>query len=43
MKRTVVFALTVAVISLIGTSCKSHERCPAYGKAPVKQEMNKRV
>jgi hypothetical protein len=32
MKRKVLlFAVVVAVVSLLA-SCKTHERCPAYGK-----------
>lgn len=41
MKKVVVLAI-VAVLSLGAFSCKTGERCPAYGKADVKS-TSKRV
>ncbi len=32
MKKIFVIVLSVFVISSVFTSCKSHERCAAYGK-----------
>ena len=32
MKKLFVIAVSVAFISAIFTSCRSHERCAAYGK-----------
>lgn len=40
MKRTFTYFWgLVALAAVILSSCKSHERCPAYGKANVPQEI----
>lgn len=43
MKKTLVY-LSVAVLFLaVFASCRSHERCPAYGKAKTESTTTKPV
>lgn len=32
MKKIATFTLVALIVALSVSSCKSHERCPAYGK-----------
>lgn len=41
MKKIISVSLIVFVIALTFSSCKSHERCPAYGK--VEQSAKRSV
>lgn len=34
MKKSITILATLVVIAVTISACKSHERCPAYGKAP---------
>lgn len=34
MKKAVALFALIASIAVTLSACKSHERCPAYGKAP---------
>ncbi|MFH0893049.1 MAG: hypothetical protein V2A54_01335 [Bacteroidota bacterium] len=34
MKKVVVSLFLVSILAMLVASCKTHERCPAYGKAP---------
>ena len=36
MKKIATFAAFVMILGLVFSSCKSHERCPAYSQQPVK-------
>ncbi len=36
MKKTITLALIALVVAITVSSCKSHEKCPAYSK--VEQE-----
>ncbi len=38
MKKLAIFAAAVFVLSLTLSSCKSHERCPAYGKVQTQSQ-----
>lgn len=33
MKKVLIASATLFLIALVYSSCKSHESCPAYGKA----------
>ena len=33
MKKVVISLVALAIVALTFSSCKTHERCPAYGKA----------
>lgn len=39
MKKLAVLVVFAAIVSMTVSSCKSHERCPAYGK--VTPELQK--
>ena len=41
MKKILPITLIVFIIALAFSSCKSHERCPAYGK--VEQSSKKSI
>ncbi|MDI1353339.1 MAG: hypothetical protein PSX36_00380 [bacterium] len=41
MKKFIPFTLVAFVIALACSSCKSHEKCPAYGK--VEQSNKKSI
>jgi hypothetical protein len=43
MKKVLAFIATIALFAIILSSCKSHELCPAYGKADVKVKTEKSV
>jgi hypothetical protein len=40
MKKLIPFTLVAFVVTLALSSCKSHERCPAYGKVEQSQKKN---
>ena len=43
MKKFLAIIATVALFAIILSSCKSHELCPAYGKADTKAKTQKQV
>lgn len=43
MKKFLAIIATVALFAIILSSCKSHELCPAYGKADTKAKTAKQV
>lgn len=43
MKKFLAIIATVALFAIILSSCKSHELCPAYGKADIKAKTAKQV
>lgn len=43
MKKVLAFIATIALFALILSSCKSHELCPAYGKADTNAKTEKSV
>ncbi len=36
MKKIISLSLITLVVAISFSSCKSHEKCPAYGKVDVK-------
>ncbi|MFT6440558.1 MAG: hypothetical protein ACJASM_000083 [Salibacteraceae bacterium] len=36
MKKIAILAGSLMILSLVFSSCKSHERCPAYSQQPLK-------
>lgn len=38
LKKIAFTVATVALIATVFSSCKSHERCPAYGKVKTNSE-----
>ncbi|MFB6258332.1 MAG: hypothetical protein ABEH38_06545 [Flavobacteriales bacterium] len=43
MKRSILIIFTFFFFVALLASCKSHERCPAYGKSVEKQEDKERA
>jgi len=41
VRNLLAFSLILAMAGLMG-SCKSKEKCPAYGKAPVEKSAEKK-
>jgi hypothetical protein len=39
--KKVLTLLSLLIVMGVFASCKSHEKCPAYGKAPAKQSTEK--
>ncbi len=37
MKKLLYATLVLVVMSIVFSSCKSHEKCPAYGQAKTEQ------
>jgi len=42
MKKTFLFLVAIAFIGFVLSSCRVHERCPAYGKVE-KEKVEKPV
>jgi len=40
MKKLFLFAIVSVLVSGVLTSCKSHEKCPAYSKVENKANAN---
>jgi len=38
MKKFALIVFAVALVSMMFSSCRSHERCPAYGKVDVENQ-----
>lgn len=43
MKKVAVILSIVFVLALLLSSCKTHESCPAYGKADIKKKVEDRA
>jgi len=43
MKKVALLSVLLFTFCLIGTSCKSHEKCPAYSKANTEATVKKLV
>lgn len=41
MKKVVITSLVLFFAITLGTSCKSKQSCPAYGKAPVAKQVKR--
>ncbi len=39
MKKVLIASATLFFIALVYSSCKSHESCPAYGKAETSKSV----
>ena len=39
MKKVLIASATLFLIALVYSSCKSHESCPAYGKADISKNV----
>jgi hypothetical protein len=39
MKKVLIASATLFLIALVYSSCKSHESCPAYGKADTSKNV----
>ncbi len=39
MKKVLIASATLFLIALVYSSCKSHESCPAYGKADTSKTV----
>ena len=39
MKKVLIASATLFLIALVYSSCKSHESCPAYGKAETTKNV----
>lgn len=39
MKKVLIASATLFLIALVYSSCKSHESCPAYGKAETTKSV----
>lgn len=42
MRKIAVFLLMVMIAGIVATSCKSSERCPAYGETKKFQKEKRR-
>lgn len=42
MKKIAIILISVFVVSLIATSCKTHQRCDAYGQYEVDNSKDNR-
>ncbi len=40
MKKIITLSIIVLVVVISITSCKSHEKCPAYGKVDMKAKKS---
>jgi len=40
MKKFISFSIIALIVAISFTSCKSHEKCPAYGKADSKAKKS---
>lgn len=40
MKKFAVLSIVVLVVAISFTSCKSHEKCPAYSKVDIKAKKS---
>lgn len=40
MKKVISLSIVVLVVAISFTSCKSHEKCPAYGKVEYKAKKS---
>ncbi|HRH31299.1 MAG TPA: hypothetical protein PK950_01405 [Candidatus Paceibacterota bacterium] len=43
MKKITRIALALAAVTLLFASCKSHEKCPAYGQSHPTNKIEKQV
>lgn len=41
MKKIIVFTSAFAFVAVLFSSCKSHEKCPAYSKVNTQTQHNK--